>query len=120
MANPAFTTFYESKVIASTTADAAATLVYTVPPHHETQVTMIMAANGGATITFNVEIFRASTSVYSFLVRGHSILTGLTYNALGSSRLFLHAGDQVLAFKSGGTLDISVSGQQFYNPSRST
>jgi len=113
-----FTTFYDSKTITATTGGAAATLVYTVPAHHDAEVTMIMVANGAATITTNVQIYRKFSDSYTFLIKTHSILTGLTYNALGPSRIFLHAGDKILAFKSGGTLDVSVSGKHIYNPSR--
>jgi len=120
MAETTFTTFYESKSITATTADAAATLVYTVPAHHDAQVTMLMAANGGATITINIQVYQGDSAVYSYLLRSHSILTGLSYNILGASDLFLHPGDRVVAFKSGGTLDVSISGKHIYNPARKT
>jgi len=118
MANVAFTTVYESKVVTATAADASADVVYTVPALHDAQITLIMASNGAATHTVNIQVYHADTATYSHLLRSHNIAGGDSYNILGSSKLFLHAGDKILAYKSAGTLDVSVSGKQFYNQAR--
>lgn len=118
MAETSFTTFYEGKVITSTTADAGADVVYTVPTSHDAQVTLIIASNGAATHTIGLQIYHADSATYSHLVRAHSIAGGESYSVLSSGRLYLHVGDKVLAYKSAGTLDVSVSGKQFYNPVR--
>ena len=120
MAATAFTTFYESKVITSTTADAGADVVYTVPANHDAQITLAIAANAGATHTVSLQIYHVDTASYSYILRAHSVSGGESYNVLGSSRLFLHAGDKVVVHKSAGTLDVSISGKQFYNPVRNT
>tara|TARA_R110002124_G_scaffold175994_1_gene343873 strand:+ start:769 stop:1131 length:363 start_codon:yes stop_codon:yes gene_type:complete len=118
MPSLAFTTFYASEAITSTTADVGADIVYTVPAQHDGQITLLMAANGGSTHVVSVQVYHADTATYSFLLRSKAVGTGEAYNVLGSSRLYLHAGDKILAYKSAGTLDVSISGKQFYNPSR--
>tara|TARA_B110000908_G_scaffold106399_1_gene125242 strand:+ start:4035 stop:4394 length:360 start_codon:yes stop_codon:yes gene_type:complete len=114
-----FTSFYESAVVTSTTADAGADVVYTVPSSHDAQVTLLIGANGGSTHTFSIQVYHADTTLYSYILRAHSVSGGESYNVLGSSTLYLHAGDKVLAHYSAGTLDVSISGKQFYNPARS-
>lgn len=118
MAALAFTTFYESKGITSTSADAGADVVYTTPANHDAQVTMLLGANGGATHTLSIQVYHADTASYSYILRAHSVNGGESYNVLGSSRLFLHAGDKIVVHKSAGTLDVSISGKQFFNPVR--
>ena len=118
MAAISFTTVFESISVTSTTVDAGADVVYTVPDNHDVQITLLIAANGGATHTLSVQIYHADTTTYSYLLRAHSISGGESYNVIGSSRLFLHAGDKIVVSKSAGTLDLSVSGKQFYNPVR--
>ena len=119
MAGLAFTTVYESVSVTSSTVGAGADVVYTVPPNHDAQITLIIAANGSATHTLSIEIYHAESASYKYLLRSHSVSGGEAYNVLGSSRLFLHAGDKIVATRSAGTLDVSISGKQFYNPVRS-
>ena len=118
MAAVDFSTFFYSKVITSTTADAGADVVYTVPARHDAQLTLLVCANGGATHKVNVQVYHEDGAEYHYLLRATSITGGESLNVLGSSRLFLHAGDKVVVYKSAGTLDVSVSGKQFYNPTR--
>jgi hypothetical protein len=118
MAATSFTTVFESIAVTSTTADAGADVVYTVPANHDAQITMLIAANGGATHTVSIQVYHADDTTYHYLLRAHSIAGGEAANVLGSSRLFLHAGDKIVASKSAGTLDVSISGKQFFNPVR--
>ena len=113
-----FTTVYESISVTSTTVGAGADVVYTVPAQHDAQITLLIAANGGATHTVSVEVYHADPATYKYLLRAHSIAGGESYNVLGSSRLYLHAGDKIVVSRSAGTLDVSISGKQFYNPVR--
>jgi hypothetical protein len=113
-----FTAVYESASITGTTADAGATVVYTVPSSFDAEITMLLCTNGSATHNASVQVYHADTNVYSHLLRLHSISGNDTYNVLGPSRLYLHAGDKILAYKSAGTLDVSLSGKQYFNPAR--
>ena len=119
MSGLVFTTVYESVAVTSSTVGAGANVVYTVPVNHDAQITLIIAANGSATHTISVEVYHAESASYKYLLRAHSVSGGEAYNVLGSSSLFLHAGDKIVATRSAGTLDVTVSGKHFYNPVRS-
>lgn len=115
----AYTTFFESSSISSTSADASADVIYTVPDNHDVELDFLVVANGGATNNISVQIYHKDDTAYHYILREHSIGGNDTYKVIESDRLYLHAGDSVVAFKGGGTMDVSVSGRLYYNPSRS-
>ena len=113
-----YTTFFESSSITSTTTGAAADVVYTAPANHDAELTMLVCTNGAATNKIYVQVYHADDGVYHYLLRDHSVAGNDTHHAVTSNRLFLHAGDKIVAYKTGGTFDVSISGKQIYNPTR--
>ncbi len=118
MARQDYSTFFESRSITSTTTGVDADVVYTVPPNHDCEITFCGATNGGASGNISILVYHADHASYCYIVRDHSISGNNTYKFIESDRIYLHAGDKVVAYKGSGTIDISVSGKQFYNPSR--
>lgn len=114
-----YTTVFESSSITSTTTGAGADVVYTVPANHDVELTFLLCTNGAATNKINVQVYHADATTYHYILRAHSVAGNDTYSAITSDRIFLHAGDKILAYKVGGTFDVSISGKQFYNPVRS-
>ncbi len=119
MAQP-YTTVFESSSITSTTTGAGADVVYTVPANYDAELTLLACTNGAAINSINVQVYHADGTEYHYFLRAHSVAANDTYNALTSNRLFLHAGDKIVAYKVGGTFDVSVSGKQYFNPVRTT
>ena len=113
-----FISVFESKVITSTTADAGATVVYTVPSSFDSELSLIMCTNGSATNKISVQVYHADGAEYHHLLRLHSVAGNDTLNVLEASRMYLHAGDKIVAYKVGGTFDVTISGKHFYNPQR--
>lgn len=117
MAQP-YTTVFESKVITSTTTGAGADVVYTVPANFDAELTLLSCTNGAAINSISVQVYHADGTEYHYFLRAHSVAANDTHHALTSNRLFLHAGDKIVAYKVGGTFDVSVSGKQYYNAVR--
>lgn len=113
-----FNTFFESVSVTATAADASADVIYTVPAGYDAEVSFLVCANGGATHNASVQVYHSDDSSYHHILRDHSISGNDTYSVLNSDRLYLHAGDKILAYKSAGTLDVSISGKTYYNPRR--
>lgn len=113
-----YTTFFESVSVSSTSADASADVVYTVPANHDVEIIFLSCANGSATNNISVQVYHADDAGYHHILRSHSTSGNDTHDVLTSNRLYLHAGDKVLAYKDGGTFDVSISGKMFYNPVR--
>lgn len=113
-----FISVFDSKVITGTTADAGATVVYTVPSNFDAELSLIMCTNGGATNNISVQVYHADGSEYHHLLRSHSVAGNDALNVLDASRMYLHAGDKIVAYKGAGTFDVSISGKHYYNPQR--
>tara|TARA_R110000822_G_scaffold76230_1_gene183234 strand:+ start:518 stop:883 length:366 start_codon:yes stop_codon:yes gene_type:complete len=113
-----FTSVFESVSVTSTTTGSGANVVYIVPANFDLELTYLTCTNGGSTQNINVQVYHADTTSYSYILRSHSVAGNDSYNILTSNRIFLHAGDKVLAYKGGGTFDVILSGKQYYNPVR--
>jgi len=113
-----YNTFFESKSITSTTTGAGADVIHTVPANHDCEIDFCVATNGGATNNISIQIYHADDAVYHYVLRAHSVAGNDAYKLVGPDRIYLHAGDKIVAYKGSGTFDVSVSGRQFYNPVR--
>jgi hypothetical protein len=118
MATTPYTTFFGSASVTSTAAGDDADLVYEVPANHDCEVDFCVATNGGSTSKISIQVYHADDAGYHYVLREHSVAGNDTYKIVGSDRIYLHAGDKIVAFKGSGTFDVSVSGRQFYNPVR--
>jgi len=115
-----FNTFFESKNITATSGGASADVVYTVPPNHDCVITFMHISNGGsATANGTIQVYTVSDTTYHHLVDDKSIAGNDVYNVVNADRIYLHAGDKIVAFDGAGELEITVSGEEHYNPNRS-
>ena len=113
-----FTSVFESTSVTSTTTGARADVVYAVPANHDAEITFLICTNGGSTNNISVLAYHADHTEYHYLLRAHSVAGNDSYSVITSDRIFLHAGDKILAYKGAGTFDVSISGKLFYNPVR--
>ena len=114
-----YNTFFESVSITSTTTGAGADVIYTVPARHDCEVDFLVATNGGSVQNVSVLVYHADDAQYHYVLRAHSVAGNDTYKVVEADRIYLHAGDKIVAYKVGGTFDVSVSGRLYYNPARS-
>lgn len=119
MVSPSYNTFFESKSITSTTNGAGADVIYTVPANHDCEIDFLVASNGAAVQRISILVYHTDDDEYHYLLREHSVAGNSTYKVLNADRIYLHAGDKIVAYKVGGTFDVSISGRTFYNPTRS-
>lgn len=115
-----YTTFFESISVSSTSADASADVVYTVPANHDVEVSFLVCTNAGATNNISIQVYHADDTTYHHILRSHSVAGNDTLDVITANRLYLHAGDKVVAYKGAGTFDVSISGKMIYNPVRNT
>ena len=111
---------YSDDVMARVLCEAAQAemIAAVVPANFDSEITLLVCTNGAATNNINVQVYHADGTEYHYLLRAHSVAGNDAYNVLTSNRLFLHSGDKIVAYKAGGTFDVSVSGKQFFNPTR--
>jgi hypothetical protein len=113
-----YSTFFESKSITSTTAGASADVIFTVPNNHLAEVTFMVVSNASNLNTISIQVYHDDDGTYYNIVTSKSIPANDTYNVVQGDILMLHPGDKVVAYKVGGTFDVSVSGRLYYDPTR--
>ena len=114
-----YNTFFKSSTITASSGGASADVIYTVPPNHDCVVTFMHVSNGGSSTTnVTVQVYTAVDTTYHHLLDNKSIAGNDVYSLVTSDRIYLHAGDKVVAFGGGGALEITASGEEHYNPNR--
>ena len=115
-----YNTFFDSKSITSTTTGAGADVIHTVPANHDCEIDFLVTTNGGSVQNISVLVYHFDTEDYNYILRAHSVAGNDTYKVVEADRIYLHAGDRLVAYKgsASGTFDVTVSGRQYYNPAR--
>ncbi len=117
-----YTTFFESIAVTSLLPSADADLLFAIPPNHDAEITFLTVTNGGATNNASVQVFHSDHEPphtdYHYLIRENSIAGNEAIDVLHGGSLYLHSGDKIYAWKGGGTIDVTISGKIYYNPTR--
>ena len=110
----------EGSTITSTSADASADVVYTVPTNYSAIVKFLHLSNGTAsTKKAYVQFYHADNTSYKFIVNGLSMAGNSVHDVVSGNELALHQGDKIVAYiEAGMTLDVVISVQEYYDPAR--
>ena len=114
-----YNTVTESIAVTATSGGASANVLYTVPPFHDATIEFLHVSNG-ASSTDNVSIqwYHKEDNAYYTIVNNKSISGNDVYNVITADRLHLHAGDKIVVFNGGGSLGVTLSAIEYYNPTR--
>ena len=114
-----YNTATESVEITATVGGASSDVVYTCPNNHDAIITFLHISNGAAS-TDNVSIqwYHAEDNAYYTIVNNKSVSGNDVYNMITSDRLYLHQGDKITCFNGGGTIGVTISVEEHYNPNR--
>ena len=114
-----YTTVSKALSITATSGGASGDVLYTCPPNHDCEIDFLHISNG-STSTQNVTVqwYHAETTTYHHILNDKSVAGKDVYNVVGADRLYLHAGDKLVCFNGGATLEAFMSGREFYNPHR--
>ena len=115
----AFDTATESVAVTSTTGGASANVLYTCPNFHDATVEFWHCSNGAAsTDNITIQWYHKEDDVYYTIVNNKSVAGNDVYNMITADRLHLHAGDKIVVFNGGGTMGVTISCKEYYNPAR--
>jgi len=116
-----YNTATESVAVTATAGGASSDVLYTCPNNYDAVVTFLHVSNG-ASSTGNVSIqwYHKEDNTYYTIVDNKSIAGNNVYNMITSDRLYLHAGDKITVFNGGGTMGVTISVEEHYNPNRKT
>lgn len=115
----AFDTATESVAVTATAGGASANVLYTVPNFHDATVEFLHVSNGAAsTDNISIQWYHKEDNTYYTIVDNKAISGNEVYNVITSDRLHLHAGDKIVVFNGGGSLGVTISVKEYYNPAR--
>ena len=114
-----FDTATKSIAVTATAGGASSNVIYTVPNHHDATVEFLHISNGAAsTDSISIQWYHKEDDTYYTILNNKSIGGNDVYNMITSDRLHLHAGDKLTAFNGGGSLGVTVSVKEYFNPAR--
>ena len=114
-----FDTATESVSVTATAGGASANILYTVPNFHDATVEFSHISNGAAsTDNISIQWYHKEDNAYYTIVNNKSIAGNGTHDVIGANRLHLHAGDKIVVFNGGGSLGVTISCKEYYNPAR--
>lgn len=107
--------------IASTSADASATLVYTCPPNFSAIARYLHISNSAnATTKAYVQFYHADDDEYHYIANGLSMAGHSVTNLVNSAYFNLHSGDKLYVYSdTTNVLEVMVSLEEYYDPNRS-
>ena len=115
-----YNTVTKSLSITATAGGASANVLYTCPNNFDAEIDFLHITNGGAsTDTVYVQWYHAEETTYHTIVNAKQIAGNNVYDIIqGGNVFYMHSGDKILAYNGGGSLNITLSGKEFFNPNR--
>ena len=114
-----YNTATESISVTATSGGASSNVLYTCPDNHDAIVVFLHVSNGAAsTDNISIQWYHKEDNTYYTIVNNKSIAGNDVYNMITSDRLFLHQGDKITVFNGGGTMGVTISVEEHYNPNR--
>ena len=114
-----YSTATESVSVTATAGGASSNVVYTCPNNYDAIITFLHVSNGSvSTGNISIQWYHKEDDTYYTIVNNKSVAGQDVYNMITADRLFLHQGDKITAFNGGGTIGVTVSVEEHYNPNR--
>jgi hypothetical protein len=114
-----YNTATESIAVTATSGGASSDVLYTCPNNHDAIITFLHISNGAnSTGTVSIQWYYKEGDAYYTIVNNKSISGNDVYNMITSDRLYLHQGDKITVFNGGGSMGVTISVEEHYNPNR--
>tara|TARA_X000001388_G_C2223127_1_gene120055 strand:+ start:70 stop:444 length:375 start_codon:yes stop_codon:yes gene_type:complete len=118
LTNSKFTT--ASVSVASTSADASATLLYTCPANYTSIIRYVFISNAtGSAKQIYIQWYDSSSTTYFTVANAVSVAANSTFELIAGGLLALHGNDTIRVYKeAGATFNATLSTEEFYDPAR--
>jgi hypothetical protein len=104
-----YDTATESVAVTATSGGASGDVVYTCPNNHDAIITFLHVSNGAvSTGNISIQWYHKEEDTYYTIVNNKSVAGQDVYNMITS----------ITAFNGGGTIGVTVSVEEHYNPNR--
>ena len=106
--------------IASTSADASATVVYTCPANFSAITRYLHISNSAiSTKKVFVQFYHADDNEYHYIANGLSMSGHSVVNLVNGGYFNLHSGDKILVYaETTNTMEVLVSVEEYFDPAR--
>jgi len=106
--------------IASTSADASATAVYTCPANFSAVTRYLHISNSStSTKKVYVQFYHADDSEYHYIANGLSMSGHSVTNLVNGGYFNLHSGDKIMVYaETANTMEVLVSVEEYFDPAR--
>tara|TARA_R110000751_G_scaffold275356_1_gene376232 strand:+ start:197 stop:565 length:369 start_codon:yes stop_codon:yes gene_type:complete len=107
--------------IASTSAAANATVVYTCPANFSAITRYLHISNNNAAAKkVYVQFYHASDTAYHYVANALSLAANSVTNLVDGNYFNLHSGDKIVVYgETANTMEVLVSLEEYYDPNRS-
>jgi len=108
--------------IASTSADANATVVYSCPSSFSSITRYLHISNSSnSTKKVFVQFYHADDDEYHYIANGLNMAGHSVTNLVNGGYFNLHAGDKILVYgETANTMEVLVSVEEYFDPARKT
>jgi len=114
-----YNTATESIAVTATSGGASSDVLYTCPNNYDAVITFLHVSNGAAsTNNISIQWYHKEDDAYYTIVNNKSISGNDVYDMITSDRLFLHSGDKITIFNGGGSMGVTISVEEHFNPNR--
>ena len=113
-------TVTKSLSITATSGGSNGNVLYTCPSNFDAEVDFLHITNGASSNdNVSVQWYHAEDTTYHTIINAKQVAGNDVYDVIqGGNVFYMHAGDKIVAFNGGGTLSITMSGKEYYNPGR--
>ena len=106
--------------IASTSAGASATVVYTCPNNFSAITRYLHLSNSSSsTKKVYVQFYHSESDTYNYIANGLSMAGHSVANLVGDAYFNLHAGDKIVVYgETTNTIEVLISLEEYFDPNR--
>ena len=115
-----YNTVTKALSITATAGGASADVLYTCPANYDAEIDFLHVTNGAAaTDSVYIQWYHADDTTYHTIVNAKQVSGNDVYDVIqGGNVFYMHAGDKIVTYNGGGDMVITLSGKEFFNPTR--
>jgi hypothetical protein len=115
-----YNTVSKAVSVTATTGGASANVLYTCPANYDAEIDFLHVTNGGAANdNIYIQWYHQDEAIYHTIVNAKSVAGNDVYDVIqGGNVFYMHSGDKIVIYNGGGSMVVSLSGKEFFNPTR--
>lgn len=115
-----YNTVTEAVTVTATAGGASGNVLYTCPSNHDAEIDFLHITNGSSSNdNIYIQWYHAEGTTYHTIVNAKQVSGNDVYDVIqGGNVFYMHAGDKIVVYNGGGSMVVTLSGKEFFNPTR--